>query len=299
MKEVTILLSTYNGEKYLEEQLESITSQKGVSTKIIVRDDGSSDHTCDILDTWKEKSALTWYRGENIGPAQSFMDLLRNAGDACYYAFSDQDDFWLSDKMQTAVSKLESYDGRPALYFCQTELVDKNLNRIDSVIIHPRLTFGESLVYQFVGGCTMVMNRALRDIINKYVPNYLSMHDVWIYDVAQAIGAHVVFDDTPHILYRQHGGNVTGQSTSVMTEWKHRTGRLVKRDLHSRWKLSQEIYNGYYDMMPKENQQILTDFIEGKTRLKKRFQLVRDRRFRCSDKETYHNFQLAVLTNIY
>ena len=54
MKEVTILLSTYNGEKYLEEQLESITSQKGVSTKIIVRDDGSSDHTCDILDTWKE-----------------------------------------------------------------------------------------------------------------------------------------------------------------------------------------------------------------------------------------------------
>ena len=125
MKEVTILLSTYNGEKYLEEQLESITSQKGVSTKIIVRDDGSSDRTCDILDTWKEKSALTWYRGENIGPAQSFMDLLRNAGDACYYAFSDQDDFWLSDKMQTAVSKLESYDGRPALYFCQTELVDK------------------------------------------------------------------------------------------------------------------------------------------------------------------------------
>ncbi len=299
MKEVTILMSTYNGEKYLEEQLESIASQKGVTTKIIVRDDGSSDRTCDILDTWKDKFSLTWYRGENIGPAESFMDLLRNSEDAYYYAFSDQDDFWLADKMQSAVSKLESYDGRPALYFCQTELVDKNLNRIDSVIICPRLSFGESLVYQFVGGCTMVMNKALRDIINRYNPQYLSMHDVWIYDVAQAIGAHVVFDDTPHILYRQHGGNVTGQSTSVMTEWKHRTGRLVKRDLHSRWKVAQEIYNGYYEIMPEENQQILTDFIEGKTRLKKRLRLMRDHRFRCSDKETYRNFQMALLTNIY
>ena len=201
--------------------------------------------------------------------------------------------------MKVAVDKLESYERRPALYFCQTELVDKNLNRVSSVIIHPRLTFGESLVYQFVGGCTMVMNRALRDIILKYEPKYLSMHDVWIYDVAQAIGAHVVFDHIPHILYRQHGGNVTGQSTSVMTEWKHRTGRLVKRDLHSRSKVAQEIYTGFYNMMPEENKSILSDFIAGKTHLKQRLRLFNDRRFRCSDRETYHNFQLAVLMNIY
>ncbi len=145
----------------------------------------------------------------------------------------------------------------------------------------------------------MVMNRALRDMVLKYEPQYLSMHDVWIYDVAQAIGAHVVFDHIPHILYRQHGGNVTGQSTSAMTEWKHRTGRLVKRDLHSRSKLAQEIYTGYFDMMPEENQYILSDFIAGKDHLRQRLSLLRDRRFRCSDKETYHNFQLAVLMNIY
>ena len=145
----------------------------------------------------------------------------------------------------------------------------------------------------------MVMNRALRDVILTYNPQYLSMHDVWIYDVAQAIGAHVVFDHIPHILYRQHGGNVTGQSTSVMTEWKHRTGRLVKRELHSRSKVAQEIYKGYFTMMPEENRQILTDFIEGKTHLKQRLRLLHDRRFRCGDRETYHNFLMAVLTNIY
>ena len=288
MKKVTILLSSYNGETYLDEQLESIVAQKGVMTDILVRDDGSSDHTCDILDQWQQKTSLRWYSGENIGPARSFMDLLRQADDSCYYAFSDQDDYWLSDKLKVAVDKLESYERRPALYFCQTELVDKNLNRVSSVIIHPRLTFGESLVYQFVGGCTMVMNRALRDIILKYDPKYLSMHDVWIYDVAQAIGAHVVF-----------GGNVTGQSTSVMTEWKHRTGRLVKRDLHSRSKVAQEIYKGFYDMMPEENKSILSDFIVGKKHLRQRLRLFHDRRFRCSDRETYHNFQMAVLMNIY
>ena len=299
MKKVTILLSSFNGEAYLEEQLGSIVAQKDVQTNILVRDDGSSDHTCDILDQWQQKANLSWYRGENIGPARSFMDLLRQAGDSCYYAFSDQDDYWLSDKLKVAVDKLELYEKRPALYFCQTELVDKNLNRVNSVIIHPRLSFGEALVYQFVGGCTMVMNRALRNIILRYNPQYLSMHDVWIYDVAQAIGAHVVFDHIPHILYRQHGGNVIGQSTSVMTEWKHRTGRLVKRDLHSRSKVAQEIYKGYFDMMPEENKCILTDFIEAKTHLKQRLNLLRDRRFRCGDRETYHNFRMAVLMNIY
>lgn len=299
MKSVTVLLSTYNGEKYLDEQLESIVSQEGVSTRIIARDDGSTDNTLSILEQWKGKAYLSWYNGGNLGPALSFMDLLKNAGGAQYYALSDQDDYWLSDKLQIAVNSLEKYNKRPALYFCQTELVDKDLNRIDSVIIHPRLTFGEALVYHFVGGCTMVMNRALRDIIIRYTPKYINMHDVWIYNVAQAIGAHVVFDNTPHILYRQHGDNVIGQSTSVITEWKNRTGRLVKRELHSRSKLAQEIHTGYYDMMPEENRRILDDFIAGKTHIKKRMQLMRDRRFRCSDTETYHNFRLAVLTNIY
>ncbi len=299
MKKVTILLSSYNGENYLEEQLESIVAQKDVLTSILVRDDGSTDGTCDILDRWQQKTDLRWYRGENIGPARSFMDLLRQASDSCYYAFSDQDDYWLSDKLKVAVDKLESYEKRPALYFCQTELVDKNLNRVNSVIIHPRLTFGESLVYQFIGGCTMVMNRALRDVILMYDPQYLSMHDVWIYDVAQAIGAHVVFDHIPHILYRQHGGNVTGQSTSVMTEWKHRTGRIIKRELHSRSRLAQEIRTGFFDVMPEDNRCVLSDFIAGKSHLIQRLRLLKDHRFLCSDRKTWHNFQIAVLMNIY
>ena len=85
MKRVCVLISTYNGEKYLEEQLESIVSQKDVEVDILVRDDGSKDDTKKILDTWTQKSNLKWYQGENLGFALSFLDLVKNASDYDYY----------------------------------------------------------------------------------------------------------------------------------------------------------------------------------------------------------------------
>lgn len=299
MKNVTVLLSTYNGEKYLEEQLNSIVAQKGVTTDIIVRDDGSTDKTCAILDKWQKKNALRWYSGPNMGPARSFLNLLRDSDDDEYYAFSDQDDYWLPEKLHVAISQLKPFNDEPALYFSQTQLVDKDLNEIDSVIINPLLTMGEALVYQFIGGCTMVINRRLRDIINRYTPLYLSMHDVWIYEVAQAINAHIVFDRTPSILYRQHGDNVMGQTTSRAAHWKDRTGRAIRRDWHARSRLAQEVYDGYHEIMTEDKIRILRDFIDGKKDLKKRIRLLSDDRYRCGDVATYRFFRLAVLMNIY
>ena len=250
MSRVVVLLSTYNGERFLEEQLESIVAQKGVTPIIIVRDDGSTDNTCKILDKWQKKNALRWYNGPNMGPARSFLNLLRDSDDEDYYAFSDQDDYWLPEKLDVAISKLAPYKDEPALYFCQTQLVDKNLKEIDSVVIDPLQTMGEALVYQFIGGCTMVMNHKLRNIINRYTPLYLSMHDVWIYEVAQAINAHIIFDRIPYILYRQHGDNVMGQTTSQVAHWKDRTSRVIRRDWHARSRLAQEVYDGYHESTP-------------------------------------------------
>lgn len=79
MKTVTVLLSAYNGEQYLEEQLESIINQKNCIVKIIVRDDGSSDSTCKILEQYEKQGSLTWYTGKNLGPAGSFYDLILKA----------------------------------------------------------------------------------------------------------------------------------------------------------------------------------------------------------------------------
>ena len=221
MRRVRILLSTYNGEKYLREQIASLKAQEGVETEIFVRDDGSADSTLDILREMSSKGVLDFYTGENMGPARSFMDLLSKTSEADYYAFSDQDDVWMPDKLSTAISALERQGYSPGLYLGQTQPTDDTLQKLPYRSVEPIGTFGESLVYEFAAGCTMVLNKPLRNILTTYKPDYLSMHDVWIYSVALALGANVYYDHTAHILYRQHGQNAIGQDNSLITSGWH------------------------------------------------------------------------------
>ena len=151
-KDITVLMSTYNGEKYLHEQIDSILRQQGVKVNLLVRDDGSTDNTLAILDKYQEEGLLTFYTGENLGPQRSFLHLLQQAPQSDYYAFADQDDIWLEDKLSTGIKQLQNDKEKPALYFSQTQLTDEELNPIPSVIIHPKVTFGEMLVYKFIGG---------------------------------------------------------------------------------------------------------------------------------------------------
>ena len=96
-KKVLILLSTYNGERYIKEQIESLLKQENVKVSILVRDDGSTDGTINILNEYQKQGKLKWYTGENLKPAKSFMNLVENAPEYEYYAFCDQDDVWLKD----------------------------------------------------------------------------------------------------------------------------------------------------------------------------------------------------------
>lgn len=252
---VMVLMSTYNGQRYLLEQLDSIYRQKNVVCSVYVRDDGSSDETCRFLEQEQERGALNWYSGRNLGPAGSFWDLLHRVPQSEWYAFADQDDVWLEDKLESAVSCMENKNDVPCLYFGQTQLVDKDLNPLTNVVLRPRLTYGEALMSQFVGGCTMVFNHALREKLLDYTPLYMRMHDVWIYDVALAIGANVCFDAVPHILYRQHSSNAVGQMNSVVFRWRERIGRL-RRHERIRSRLAEELWNGYADQMTPENRNL-------------------------------------------
>ena len=255
LSEVCVLLSTYNGEKYIYEQLQSLYAQEGVALSLLVRDDGSSDSTCPILDAEQAAGRLTWYTGENLKPAFSFWNLLHKAPQSGYYAFCDQDDVWDTDKLKIATDMLSQAGDAPALYFCQTRLVDSSLDEIKSVKISPLLTYSESLVYHFVTGCTMVMNSAMRDVLLAYTPDYIRMHDIWIYNVAQAVGARIMFDPTPHISYRQHGGNVVGQANSLKTIWRGRIER-IRNERRIRSSLAKELLKGYSDAMSPENRHL-------------------------------------------
>ena len=253
---VCILLSTFNGERYLMEQLQSIYEQDYPHIQIRVRDDGSHDKTIQLLENEQKKGKLTWYKGENKGAAWSFWDLLMQAPNCDYYAFADQDDFWKPEKISTVIRSLEKTDAdQCALYFGQTQLADKQLKPISSVILQPKLTYGEALIVQFVGGCTMVFNHALRKQLQTYTPTHLFMHDFWIYNVALALDAKVVFDPTPHILYRQHGNNVIGQANSTLFIWRSRLKRLWENK-HIRTKTAQDLWDGYHAKMSPRNRQI-------------------------------------------
>lgn len=293
---VNVLLSTYNGERFLREQIDSIFAQKDVEVLLTVRDDGSKDSTLSILQGYG--SQLSWYQGNNLGPARSFMELLQRSEDADLYAFADQDDFWLADKLSVAANCLKEYADVPALYFSRTQLTDENLQPTGVVETNPLLTFGESLVYEFVPGCTIVMNRRLRDIVNRYTPDYLSMHDVWVYSVALAVGAKVVFDKTPHILYRQHGNNTIGQGYSQWHEWKRRWKRLSSNE-QSRYRRAAELERGFTTMMDERNRLLLARFIRAKQSIVQRVRLMNDKRYLCSDTGTWKRFQLALLLNTY
>lgn len=295
---VMVLMSTYNGSQYIREQLASIYSQKGVSCSLLVRDDGSSDDTCSILDDEKCNGRLTWYAGSNLGPAMSFFDLLKKAPTADYYAFSDQDDVWLDDKLKSAVDKIGNKNEQPALYFCQTQLVDKDLKKLDSVSINPLMTYGEALAYQFIGGCTMVFNDALRRILVQYTPEYMRMHDIWIYDVALAVGAVVHFDPVPHILYRQHGDNAVGQLDSHAFRWKARMNRL-RNERHIRSRVASELYKGFKDIMLPENRRLTERVINYRHSFKDKIHLLCTSDLKCAEKSVRLTSRVAILFNLF
>lgn len=229
---VIILLSTYNAEQYLREQLDSLLQQTYPEIRIVVRDDGSTDSTLSILEEYCQKAEnVSYYAGENLGAKNSFFDLMKYAAafDFEFCAFCDQDDYWKTEKIEKAVEVLQKKGRKPVLYCGRTKLVDADLKPLLNEIkrdIYP--AFSNALVENIVTGCTTVLNRSMYDIIMKYLPEYCIMHDWWMYLVATCFG-QVFYDDIPYILYRQHGNNVMGIDSSYKTEMKNRAKKYKSR----------------------------------------------------------------------
>lgn len=214
---ITVLMSTYNGEKFLREQIDSILNQQNVELVLLIRDDGSSDKTIEIIEEYEKKDArVSHYVGENVGPGRSFFDLIKNAPESDYYAFCDQDDVWDSDKLASAVDFLQPLDeSKPNLYYSNLRLVDGNLIFIRNA--HEKPIDEEkkysALARNVLTGCTAVFNNNAKNLLRNHLPNINILHDGWLYLICKLFG-NVVYDFTPHISYRQHGGNVVGMGKS-------------------------------------------------------------------------------------
>lgn len=210
VKDVLVMMSTYNGEKYIKEQIDSIINQKHVRVVLLIRDDGSSDNTIKyILEYCNKHDNIQLIQGKNIGWKRSFMKLVYYAGNTYdYYAFADQDDIWLDNKLSSAINKIEKYN-LPMLYYSMMTQVDKNLNIMDEQQEkHYPIKKHKILFQNFVQGSTIVYNNLLQKTLLKYkIPKEVA-HDIWLPIVATYLGK-VCFDVNSYILYRKHEDAVT------------------------------------------------------------------------------------------
>lgn len=264
---VQVLLSTYNGAVFLPEQLDSLLVQDYPNLRILIRDDGSTDGTLDLLLKYEQLPQVKVLRGENQGIVRSFFELMAQAdSNAAYLAFCDQDDVWLPGKVSEAVALLREQvpEEIPGLYCSRYTVVDQNLHVLAEGEIPRRgPSFLNALVQNIAPGCSMVINRAAVDLLARSVPGpVVPVHDWWFYLVIAGLG-RVVYDPRSFLLYRQHGSNSIGVETSVLRTWSRRLRRFVKQSgLRVVTCQAVELQRIYGDKLPSGEADILAGFLQ-------------------------------------
>ncbi|MDY0361106.1 MAG: glycosyltransferase family 2 protein [Desulforegulaceae bacterium] len=261
---VYIAMSTYNGEKYLEAQIQSILNQTYPNINILIRDDGSTDSTLEILKSYEKKfESIKIITGQNKGVIESFMTLLEKIpSDADFVGFSDQDDVWLKNKIERAVAFLSCKNqDLPLMYFSRLNIVDNDLNFLYKSVEINKISFKNSLLENIVTGCTILLNKKAAGILCGKNINYskLKMHDAWIYTVISAFG-NIVFDNIPSINYRQHENNLIGSSKGLKF-WQKRFERFKKNNKETR-KQIEEFLRAYFYELPEEKKQDISFFLK-------------------------------------
>ena len=228
---IQILMSTYNGENYLREQLDSLLNQTYENIKILIRDDGSKDGTIQILKEYSEKypNKIECIFDENIGVIKSFFELMKKSDEKCnYFAFCDQDDFWLKEKVEKAIEQIK--EEIPFLYCSNTILVDENLKILKINNEKKEIDLNNILVENCATGCTVVINNKLLKLLKEKKINLenVLMHDWWALIVSILFG-EVYYDSESYIYYRQHGNNVVGSESNVLKKYLKKINNFKKK----------------------------------------------------------------------
>lgn len=298
MKKVQILMSTYNGEKYLKEQIDSILSQEDIEVSLLIRDDGSTDKTINILENIvKENKNVTYYTGKNIGVARSFMDLVYKSKEVDYYAFADQDDVWNSNKIISAIQKIENDNNKPSLYISALEVVDEQLNTIEIKKVTGNFCLEGEMAKNFATGCTMVFNKKLCNIIKIYNPSYIIMHDSWITRVCYAIGGNVVIDENTYIKYRQHGNNVVGYNDEGLKKLKKQLKIAFVDKVSMRVNIAKELKSGYEKLLTDNAKQLVNNLISYQTNWKAKKWLLKNKKFRTNIPKIDRKIKMGIILN--
>ena len=221
---LSVALCTYNGGKFISEQLQSIAAQTVLPAELVICDDHSTDNTLENLNVFAKNAPFPvriYNNDESLGVIRNFEKaILLCKGD--YVALSDQDDVWLPDKLEKSMALMkkeeEKHAGKklPILVHSDLKVVDQNLKVISESLMHMQKIHNENsehalktlLVQNYVTGCTVIINKELKEVATPF-PNGIIMHDWWLALLAASEGKIAYLEESA-ILYRQHGENSVG-----------------------------------------------------------------------------------------
>ncbi len=263
MNKIIILLSTYNGAKYLKNQIDSLVSQTYDDFRIIARDDGSSDESFQILKSY-DKIEIVDSR-QNLGAKGSFAELLEYAvkhTDGEFFMFCDQDDVWKNYKIKKTLAKMQEMQHEcgdiPLLVHSDVVVADEGLEVMAGSFwkfqnIDPKRDALSHLMLQnVVTGCTMMINRKLANLVGK-IPTEAIMHDWWIAIVASCFGK-IGWVDEPLMLYRQHSSNDTGAKRYGLGYF---VKRFVQKQSFNKYTIQAKVFGKLYDELLEERERVL------------------------------------------
>lgn len=300
---VNILLSTYNGARFLREQLDSLQNQDYPNISIYVRDDGSTDNTMNLLNDYQALySNIKVKSDKNVGYVRSFYDLVQccPGQEEDLYAFCDQDDVWSSQKVSRAINLICSSPKPPmTLYFSRMKLVDSDLYPLELSQTPRSFNFASGLLGTNAYGCTVIFGNDIKRLFLRGKPEDMLAHDWWTYLVAVAFG-YITYDLEPQVKYRQHASNTNaGYRAELFARIKFRTKELLQRLFKNQPTVdflgqAKKFLNAYPDL-PLEHRQIIEELLLLKKtgNIYSRFQFIQSSKI-CAD-HPVDNFTLRLM----
>ena len=276
MSRVSIVLSTYNGEKYIEEQINSILSSSYQDIDLYIRDDGSSDRTMEILEGYRSNAPeqIHVFRNDvNLGVTLNFLQGICDTT-ADYIMLCDQDDVWKSNKICDTLKRMRHMEAQlgkelPIAVFTDATVVDGSLNKLhDSFFrtgkLNPLKTdLPHILMENKLIGCTVMINASLRRVLkSRHLPEKARYHDWWLALIAASCGK-IGYLPEQTLLYRQHGNNVVG-STSFLSYVKSRITSLKKQKaaVLTLEKQAEEFLKLYWEYLTADSREVLRQFAD-------------------------------------
>lgn len=265
--DLTIFLASYNGSKFINEQIESIKNQSYKNWKLIASDDASNDATVEILKHFQLQFGSDKFlikTGPQKGHCQNFLSMTcADIAKTKYYAYCDQDDIWMPDKIERAIKYIDTIPSCvPALYCSRTLCIDEQSKPLHlSSLFNKTPDFKNALVQNIAGGNTMVFNNAARELIKKAGLTNVPAHDWWTYLLVTGCGGEVYYDPVPSILYRQHEENQVGDNSSLSAHIL-RLKMLLKGNYKDYNNRNIAALQANIDILTAENQRTLNTFAQ-------------------------------------